>query len=165
MSTKPLIAPWKVALIRYNKKGKKTKTNQLAPIRWPFDAAEKGSKGGRDVRGDVRFSFVCILLTCLFKCSLLAKHFEHPFTVQTYILPFAPPGGGVAAGAAGALPVVMAAAAGGTSIGTFLPRLRFVRFGTGSGGGTRVRRLPVVRRLGLMGSVGFDPVEEELEGG
>ena len=39
-------------------------------------------------RDNSRFSCVCILLICRFKCSPLAKHFPHPTISQTKVLGF-----------------------------------------------------------------------------
>src|SRR6266545_546723 len=45
----------------------------------------------RNNNENIRFSYVCILLTCLFKCSPLAKHLPQPSTSQRYILALRPP--------------------------------------------------------------------------
>lgn len=42
--------------------------------------------GESKVREDLRFSQVCILLTCLFKCSPRAKHLPHSGTLHAYSL-------------------------------------------------------------------------------
>jgi hypothetical protein len=42
--------------------------------------------GDSKVREDSRFSQVCILLTCLFKCSPRAKHLPHSGTLHVYRL-------------------------------------------------------------------------------
>jgi hypothetical protein len=101
-----------------------------------------------------------MLLTCLFKCSPRAKHFPHPSTSHRYILaPFVPVDALLLAAPAFLLPLPLPEVAPAPvpevdadsfveetflnssklpTVGTRLPRLFFVRLGTGTGTGRLV---------------------------
>ena len=100
-----------------------------------------------------RFSYVCMLLTCLFRCSPLAKHLPHPFTSHKYMRAVLPPIPWRF------LPAPLAALRMSSSedmVGTLRPRDFLVRFGTGIGMGEEV--------MEVEGEViSFISLESELE--
>lgn len=80
---------------------------------------------------DARFSQVCILRTCRFKCSPRAKHLPHPGTLHVYNRTAAPL-------ALPRRPLAPSAPCNIPAVGTLRPRLFFVKFGTGTGTGRAV---------------------------